>query len=112
MSLGQEQRKFTYMLALLVLHAYHQGYELTEGDSYRDPRLHGALGVKKGYGHKDSFHKKRLAKDFNLFRDGQWLQKTSDHEPLGIYWESIGGTWGGRFPNPDGNHYSFGEART
>jgi hypothetical protein len=28
---------------------------------------------------------------------------------LGEYWELIGGTWGGRFKNPDGNHYSYGE---
>ncbi len=98
------------MLALLVLHAYHLGYELTEGDSYRDPRLHGKMGVKKGYGDKNSFHKKRLAKDYNLFKDGVFLTETSDHEPLGVYWESIGGTWGGRFSKPDGNHYSYGES--
>ena len=28
---------------------------------------------------------------------------TEDHEPLGEWWESIGGVWGGRFN--DGNHY-------
>jgi hypothetical protein len=43
--------------------------------------------------------------DFNLFRDGQWLSKSDDHKFLGEYWESIGGSWGGRFG--DGNHYSL-----
>ncbi|HAO1973206.1 TPA: M15 family peptidase, partial [Escherichia coli] len=25
----------------------------------------------------------------------------------GEYWESIGGTWGGRFSRADGNHFSL-----
>ena len=52
-----------------------------------------------------SNHKVRLALDLNLFKDGRYLSATSDHEPLGEYWESIGGAWGGRFD--DGNHYSL-----
>lgn len=105
-TLGQKQRRFTRMLADLINFAYANGYELTVGDAYRDPRLHGEMGVKKGYGHASSNHKQRLAMDFNLFKDGKFLQSTEDHRPLGEYWESIGGSWGGRFSNPDGNHYS------
>ena len=98
MSLGNKQREFTRKVADLIIFAYDNGYELTFGDAARmDFR-----------GHKDgSFHYKRLAIDLNLFKDGKYLTKTSDHEPLGRYWESIGGTWGGRFN--DGNHYSWGE---
>lgn len=104
-TMGQKQRRFTRMLADLINFAYANGYELTVGDAYRDPRLHGDMGVKKGYGHASSNHKQRLAMDFNLFKDGKFLQNTEDHRPLGEYWESIGGTWGGRFN--DGNHYSI-----
>lgn len=111
MSLGSEQRKFTKMIAKLVLWAYQNGYELSEGDSYRDPRLHGEIGEKKGYGHESSFHKKRLAKDLNLFIDGEYQHTTKAHQPLGEKWEEMGGTWGGRFTDPDGNHYSLGESR-
>lgn len=103
-TLGQKQRRFTRMLADLICFAYDNGYELTVGDAYRDPRLHGEMGVKKGYGHASSNHKQRLAMDFNLFKDGKFLTSTEDHRPLGEYWESIGGSWGGRFN--DGNHYS------
>lgn len=105
MTLGQKQRKFTLMVAELIQWAYDQGYELTFGDAYRDPRLHGVLGEKKGYGHAKSTHKIRLAVDLNLFKEGKFLQLTEDHRPLGEKWESMGGSWGGRFQ--DGNHYSL-----
>jgi len=105
MTLGQKQRKFTRMIADLILFAYDQGYELTFGDAYRDPQVHGAVGQKKSYSSANSLHKERLAVDFNLFKGGQFLTRTEDHQPLGEYWESIGGTWGGRFN--DGNHYSL-----
>lgn len=97
MGLRKKQNKFTHMVALLILHAEQLGYELTFGDAYRDSRCK--------YGNKRSLHKSRLAVDFNLFKDGKYLENSSDHEPLGLYWESIGGTWGGRFK--DGNHYSL-----
>ena len=105
MSLGNEQRKFTRMVADLIAWAYFNGYELTFGDAYRDPRLHGGFGKEGGYGRDRSNHKKRLAVDLHLFKDGKYLRCTSDHEPLGLYWESLGGSWGGRFD--DGNHYSL-----
>lgn len=105
MTLGQKQRKFTHMIAQLIEYAYANGYELTFGDAFRDPRLHGDVGVKKSYSSANSLHKSRLAVDFNLFRGGQYLTTTDAHKPLGEYWESIGGTWGGRFN--DGNHYSL-----
>jgi len=96
-TLGQKQRWFTAMIAELITYAYANGYELTFGDAFRNPDII--------YGHQNSLHKQRLAVDFNLFKNGEYLTKTSDHEPLGIFWESIGGTWGGRFD--DGNHYSL-----
>lgn len=97
MSLVNKQHKFTQMVARLLLHADSLGYQVTFGDAYRDPRVE--------YGHPNSLHRKRLAVDLNLFKDGWWLKETEDHRPLGEYWESIGGTWGGRFN--DGNHYSL-----
>ena len=93
------------MIGLLIEYAYQEGYELSFGDSYRDPRVHGDVGVKKSYSAANSLHKYRLAVDFNLFKNGQYLTTTEAHRPLGEYWESIGGTWGGRWE--DGNHYSL-----
>lgn len=107
MTLGDKQRLFTRNISNLIEFAYTRGYELTFGDAYRDPRLHGEVGVKLGYGHPKSAHKSRLAVDFNLFKGGKFLTEDKDHEPLGIYWESLHplNRWGGRFS--DGNHYSM-----
>lgn len=104
-TLREKQSKFARMVADLIVKAYDLGFEITFGDAYRDPRLHGGLGVKMGYGHPKSCHKLRLAIDLNLFKDGVFLQTTEDHKPLGEWWESQGGTWGGRFN--DANHYSL-----
>lgn len=104
-SLGSKQRRFTLMVAQLIQWAYEQGYEITLGDAYRDPRVFGRMGDSAGYGRSLSNHKIRLAIDLNLFKDGVYLTQTEDHQPLGEYWESLGGSWGGRFN--DGNHYSI-----
>lgn len=109
-SLSAKQARFTVMVADLIQHASYLGYRLTHGDAYRDPRLHGKQGTKKGYGSKNSNHKLRLAIDFNLFKKDKngrwrWCSSTKAHQELGEFWESIGGSWGGRFN--DGNHYSL-----
>lgn len=105
MTLGQKQRKFTSMIAQLIQYADSIGYGLTFGDAYRDPRLHGDFGTKRAYGEAFSCHKVRLAVDFNLFIDEIYQTTTEAYTPLGEYWESIGGSWGGRFN--DGNHFSL-----
>ena len=97
MSLREKQSNFCIAVSLLIQFAYLKGYELTFGDAWAS------------VGHiYDSFHYKRLAIDLNLFKDGEYLKETSDHEELGKFWESIGGSWGGH--RDDGNHYSWGES--
>ena len=99
MGLQSTQSEFVRAVAFLIQFAYSLGYELTFGDAYRDPRC--------GYGSSTSAHHNRLAIDFNLFKNGVYLTDSSDHSELGIYWERLGGIWGGRFSNPDGNHYEW-----
>ena len=114
MKLGEKQRLFARLIAQLISWAYVQGYELSLGDAYRDPRLHGALGEKKGYGHASSCHKLRLALDLNLYVDSApgvdddvYQTSTEAHAALGAKWKSMHplARWGGDFN--DGNHYSF-----
>ena len=96
MTLRQKQSRFTLMVGKLIIWAYKNGYELSFGDAYVSTRT----------GHKrSSLHYDRLAIDLNLFRDGEYLEDTEEHFPLGEKWESMGGTWGGRYD--DGNHYSY-----
>lgn len=105
----QDQMDFAAAIPRLIDKAIELGYEVTLGDAYRDPRLHGEYGVKGGYGAAKSFHKLRLAIDLNLFKDGVFCQGTDDHAKLGAWWEATypKACWGGHFK--DGNHYSWGE---
>ena len=97
-SLSSKQIEFTKKVGLLINYATSIGYNLTFGDAFATS------------GHcKNSFHYKRLAVDFNLFIDGKYMVETNSYLPLGLFWESINGSWGGRFKNPDGCHFSLGE---
>jgi hypothetical protein len=106
-SLRKKQSEFARLVGKLILKAYDLGYEVTLGDAYRDPRVHGAMGVRKSYSHPKSAHKIRLAIDLNLFKNGEFLETSEDHRPLGEWWEKQHpmARWGGRFD--DGNHYSL-----
>lgn len=106
-TLRQKQSRFAINVARLIIKANALGFAVTLGDAYRDPRVHGAMGVRKSYSHPKSAHKIRLAIDLNLFKNGDLLETSEAHRPLGEWWESQGSDhrWGGRFD--DGNHYSF-----
>jgi hypothetical protein len=104
-TLRQKQSHFARLVARLILKADELGYEVTLGDAYRDARVFGKMGERVGYGESRSAHKHRLAIDLNLFKNGVYLEGTQAHLPLGEWWESMGGAWGGRFN--DGNHYSL-----
>jgi hypothetical protein len=45
----------------------------------------------------NSLHLDRLAADIVIFRDGTAQFGGESYRPFGVYWESIGGVWGGRF---------------
>lgn len=101
------QKEFARLLPSLLNKAFELGHDVTLGDAFRDPRLHGAMGVKMGYGHPRSAHKLRIAIDLNLFIGGEYRSRTEDHRELGEWWEKQHplARWGGRFG--DGNHYSL-----
>ena len=96
--LSDKQFKFAKMTTLLFQWLINNGYKFTIGEVWRpgDKRCHG----------------NKLAVDINLWIPWNgaiigydYTHKTEDHLPAGEFWESIGGTWGGRFG--DGNHYSL-----
>ena len=109
MTLSEKQQLHTRLQAKLDAWLWENGYEVTDGDAFRDPRVHGKVGEAKGYGHRSSCHKLRLARDRNLFKGGKYLSSTEDHRAAGAYWKSLHPLcrWGGDFPTPDGNHYSL-----
>lgn len=129
MTVGDKQKKFTQMLALLVAWAYENGYELTYGDAWRstDPlkcpdcaHLHSYQDLLVANGKSkvhNSPHNDRLAVDFNVFITGK-LATPDEIRLMGEKWESLGGRWGGRFgDNPatahiegwDSGHFQAGD---
>ena len=111
MKLSEMQQEFTRCSAELILFANRNGFKLTYGDAFRDTRLHGEFGTKKGYGAGKSVHKVRLAVDLNLFVDGAYVSSgsTPEYKLLGDYWKAIHplARWGGDFTSGDANHFSF-----
>lgn len=111
MKLIEKQFKFTNLLAQLIYYAYSQGYTITMGEVLRTPEQAHANAL-SGAGIEHSLHLLKIAADLNLFKNGVWLKNTEAYKPLGEYWEGLSGTdykccWGGRFADPDGDHFSI-----
>ncbi len=114
LTLGEKQRVFPLMQAELILYAYELGYRFSEGDGFRAPSVFGEIGESKGYGHRNSCHKYKLAHDWNLYKldkNGKaiYQKDTEAFIELGIYWKGMNPAccWGGDFKNSDGNHFSI-----
>lgn len=133
MTLGEKQRLFVRLYSQWLSWALENGYEFTEGESFRSdeqseinaigqdgreavarlvqgafPRL--AITLRnngKNNGIRFSAHGNKLAKDMNLFIKGVYQTSTEAWKPLGEKWESLHPLcrWGGRFG--DGNHISI-----
>lgn len=101
MRLRELQSVFAILVAHLLLRAHIMGLEVTLGEAWRSE----AEAHRRGF--SNSNHRRRLAIDINLFKDGKWLTRTEDHQELGEWWEQQHplARWGGRFG--DGNHYSL-----
>jgi hypothetical protein len=111
MKLGEKQELFfrlkVRLLAKALEIADREGFTIRDGDSFRDPRVHGEYGEKKSYASANSLHKLKLAKDLNFIKDGRLMVKTSDFQELGEWWEKQHELcrWGGRFN--DAGHFSL-----
>ena len=107
MKLGEKQELFSRLLPRLIDKAHELGYGVRVGDLFRDARVHGEYGQKRGYSSSRSNHKLKLAVDLNLFKEGKFLSSTEDHKELGEWWiqQHELCAWGGR--GNDGNHYSL-----
>lgn len=110
MRLSEKQQIFAECVGeLLQFISRTDGIDVTLGDAYRDPRLHGNFSELGGYGNSKSMHKIRLAIDLNLFVEGEYITDGGHdkYKVIGEYWESLDpfARWGGRFG--DANHFSF-----
>lgn len=103
MKLSEKQQVFTFNVSCLICHAWSMGIKLTFGEAYRT-REQQLLYVQSGKSQTmNSNHLRRLAVDFNFFKDGNLTYKWDDIKPLGDYWESLhpSNRWGGDWNKND-----------
>lgn len=97
MSLSLRQCAFTHALAKLILRAEELGYAIKIQELNRtieQQQAYVAGGLSKTM---DSRHLDKLAADLVLFKGGVPIMSGEAFRPLGEYWETLGGRWGGRF---------------
>lgn len=99
------------MIARLSIYSQTKGIALMPFGFYRTAaqqiinRIKGTSSVKR------SFHQDWLAIDFVIIKEGaaQW-ERSAEYEDLGLYWESMGGIWGGRWNTiNDIYHFQYGD---
>ena len=93
--LREKRTRFTAGLAQLIKFVGTSGYQCAIGRN-GEPHMKGSL------------HYVGLAKDFAIYKDGKYLDKTEDYAFAGEFWKMIDDDfrWGGDFRSPDGNHFS------
>jgi hypothetical protein len=99
MNLSERQAAFTLALGKLIIHADDLGLRVKIQEVNRtieEQRQNMAAGVSKTM---DSRHLDKLAADlYILLPSGEAVLDLPDaYRPLGQFWESLGGRWGGRF---------------
>ena len=97
MKLSTKQQIFTKNVAKLINFATESGIELTFGEAYRT-REQQLIYVQTGKSKTmNSNHLRRLAVDFNFFKDGNLTYEWTDIKFIGDYWESLdpANRWGG-----------------
>lgn len=114
MRLWEKQVLFARLEAELRLWALASGYQVTLGEAYRPPETAAAY-ARDGRGIANSLHIKRLAVDWCVFINGEYVTRSEALAPIGEKWKSMHPLcrWGGDFRDaagnlkPDGNHFSI-----
>lgn len=93
-------------MAKLILWCEANGYEVTEGETWRT-KQQAAANAASGAGISNSLHMQRLAVDFNLFKGGV-LQGADAFKPLADYWLTLDPLCaaGYYFHSVDADHFS------
>ena len=113
MRLSEQQIKFLKMVTQLLNHfipiieAMDMGIKVTEWNrTIEQQKQYVAEGSSKTLHSK---HLIGLAVDLAIIDNGKFLRKHQIYEKMGAYWESLGGTWGGRWTFGDVYHFEYGE---
>ena len=99
--LGNKRRKFSVMIAHLILYANSLGYGIALGRGHASQVANAADG-----GHSQSLHLDGLAQDLHLYdiNTMKYITDSKGHDILHDYWDKLGGAK--RITN-DMNHYAL-----
>jgi hypothetical protein len=103
-ALVTRQANFLLAFCKLINFATELGYTVTGGELERTPEQ-AKLNASKGVGIANSLHCLKVAGDLNFFRGGKLISDKKSLEAVGLYWESLGGKWGGRFTKYDDSRH-------
>lgn len=115
-TLSQKQIEFARMISRLLFYAEAIGIPVKVIEWYRSRERQRKLykaGLSRTLWGK---HPKGLAVDLGIIRNRCYIGTWKQYEPLGRFWEAMGGTWGGRWdmsPKPgkqrDAGHFEYKE---
>ena len=96
------------LIAKLIEFTYAQGYELTWGEAFRTQEQ-AQWDATNHIGIVNSVHCERLAVDFMLFKDGEYLTDPEEYKFMADYWQSLDPSCraGYYFNNKDADHFSI-----
>jgi len=98
MKLSEKQQIFARNVGLLLNWIYsHDNWGVTVGEVWRPQEMQEIYYQQGKTKTLSSKHTQRLAIDLNLFIAGKYVTDPEKYRPLGEFWESLGGRWGGRF---------------
>lgn len=96
--LSERQMEFSGKLTVFLMWIFtHRNWGVTFGEVWRPDEMQEIYWKQGKTKLRYSKHQKRLAVDLNLFIDGWYVTSPEAYRPLGEFWESLGGRWGGRF---------------
>lgn len=106
MRVGAKQELFASLLPDLIDFALARGYAVRLRELWRS-KEQAAIYAAAGTGIANSLHRKGLAIDLVLLKNGRPLWASEQYQELGEFWESLDDlcSWGGRFG--DGGHFSI-----
>lgn len=109
MSLNAKQAKFTYKIAkLIIVLAEDYDIQMIGSELFRTPEQ-AEIYAKKGVGIKNSVHRKKLALDMYLYKDGKIQWDGDEYRIAGNIWKNMDpdARWGGDMKRRDVYHFSF-----
>ena len=99
MRLSEKQCNFARMVGLLLVETFNTGAKVKIFRWWTTTEIQAKLVAKGLSNTMKTAHLKGLAVDLALIENNGkvFVTEWEKYKPLGIYWEGIGGVWGGRW---------------